>query len=119
MNKIYYLKNKKRTFNKIIGTNIKPRLSVFKSNKHLYTQVINDRESHTLISYNTLKFRKELKFSLKKITKKVLFYSIGRQLAKKAKKKIITKIVFDRQKYSYHGNIKLLAEGARDYGLIF
>lgn len=87
---------------KIIGTTDRPRLSVFRSNKMLYTQIIDDQKGHTLVSEKG----KEGK-------------EIGLKLAEAAKKKKIKKIVFDKSGYMYHGKIKAIAEGAREGGLDF
>jgi large subunit ribosomal protein L18 len=115
-----YLQKRKRIFNKILGTNLKPRLSIFKSNKHLYAQIINDSIGHTLASYNTLMLKKEINLDeFKKNSSISAFYLTGQKLAIKAKKESIQKIVFDLGNNRYHGNIKELAEGARKEGLIF
>ena len=87
---------------KIVGTTDRPRLSVFRSNKMLYTQIINDEKGITLVSEKG-KGGKE----------------IGLKLAEAAKKKKVKKIVFDKNGYAYHGKIKAIAEGAREGGLDF
>jgi large subunit ribosomal protein L18 len=116
-----YLQNKKRYLKKIVGTLAKPRLSVFKSHKHIYAQLIDDKLGKTLVFTSTV--AKEFKnfFIENKIstsTQKVSFL-IGQNLAEKAKQKEIKFAVFDRGNFKYHGRIKSLAEGAREKGLNF
>lgn len=110
-----YIKNKKRILKKIVGTQDKPRLSVFKSNKYIYAQIINDLIGHTLLSYNSLMLKKDENILEKKKNADL----VGKQLGLKAKILGINKVVFDRGQQIYHGNIKLLAENAREYGLLF
>jgi len=99
---------------KIKGTKKRPRLSVFKSNKYIYTQLIDDINSKTLVSANDVKIDKNDK--LNKIEKAK---EIGSLLAKKAIENKIENIVFDRSGYKYHGRVKAIAEGAREGGLKF
>ena len=103
--------------NQIKGTFKSPRLSVYRSNKNIYAQIINDDTSNTLIAYSTLDHSFKSQFSTGK-TCKAAWY-IGEKLAKLSLKKNITKIIFDRRSYLYHGRIKALAEGARSGGLKF
>jgi len=99
------------------GTDVKPRLSVFRSNENIYAQIIDDTFSKTLISCSTLD--REIKlFSDNGRTCKAARL-MGEKLAELSRKKGITKIVFDRGPYLYHGRIKALAEGARSAGLQF
>lgn len=107
-------RRKARIRAKISGTAKRPRLSVFKSNKHLSAQLIDDTKGHTLLS----SFDTGLKESLKKSRGEVAVL-IGKDIALKAKKSKITKIVFDRGGFSYEGNIKVLAESIRKEGLKF
>lgn len=100
---------------KIYGTKNRPRLCVFRSNKYIYAQLIDDDKGHTLVSVNTV----EVSSQNKKLTKTQSSYEIGKLLAEKAKKKKITKVVFDRGGFKYHGRVKALAEGAREGGLMF
>ncbi len=95
---------------KISGTETTPRLSVFRSNKHLYLQLINDEVGKTLASAST----KELKDKNTKVEKSK---EVGKLLAKKAKEVGIEKAVFDRRSYKYHGRVKSAAESAREGGL--
>lgn len=97
---------------KAVGTKDKPRLSVFRSNKHIFLQLIDDDSKKTLISASDLKIKK-------KGTKTEIAREIGKKLAEAAKLKKIKKVVFDRGGYKYHGRVKAAAEGAREGGLIF
>lgn len=99
---------------KIFGTKERPRLSVFRSNRYVYAQLINDQKGETLCSASDSDLPKATKLTKSEIAKKV-----GEALAKKALKKKIKKVVFDRGGYKYHGRIKSLAEGAREKGLKF
>lgn len=89
------------------------RLSVFRSNKHLYAQIIDDKNGETISSASD-KLLDKLKGS-----KTDLAHELGLLLAKKAKDKKITKVVFDKGRYSYHGKVKAFADGAREGGLQF
>ncbi len=108
---------KKRLFKKIFGVALKPRLSVFRSNKHIYCQLIDDENGLTICSSSTLSptFRKT---KISASTKEASFL-IGENIASQALKKNIKKIIFDRSQKPYHGRIKSLAEGARSGGLFF
>lgn len=96
---------------KIIGTDKMPRLAVYRSSKHIFAQLINDKEGKTLASASDLKMTKEIK------SKKA--YEVGKDLAQKAAKLKIKKAVFDRGGFLYHGRIAELAKGAREGGLEF
>lgn len=100
---------------KVHGTPLAPRLSVFRSNKHIYVQVIDDQKSQTIVAASDLHL-KVAKDKLGKIEKATL---IGEAIAEKAKAKKITKVIFDRGGFKFHGRIKALAEGARKGGLKF
>ena len=103
-----------RVRNKISGTAERPRLCVFRSNSHLYAQIIDDVTANTLIAASTLD--KEVKT---KHSNKVAAKEVGTLIAKRATEKKITEIVFDRSGYIYHGVVKELAEAAREGGLKF
>ena len=104
---------------KIFGTKDRPRLCVFRSNKHIYAQLIDDEKGHTLGAVSDLKLPKNVKLK-KEMTRKVaIAYEVGKLIAKVAKEKGIEKVVFDRGGYKYHGRVKALAEGAREGGLKF
>ena len=112
-----YLQNKKRSLKKIVGTEEKPRLAVFRSHKHIYAQLIDDTNGCTLASSSTIS--KDLTVTLESTSNQTAAFLIGENLAIKALKKEITFVVFDRGNRPYHGRIKKLAEGARNKGLIF
>ncbi len=107
---------KKRIRKIITGTKEKPRLSVFRSNKHIYTQFINDDEGRTILSVSSL--NKEIA-DKKNITKTEQAKLVGKLTAEKSKAAKITSVVFDRNGYLYHGRVKALAEAAREGGLKF
>lgn len=102
---------------KIKGTIERPRLSVYKSNKNVYVQIIDDTHSKTLISCSTLDRSIKLVLSTGRTCDASKL--MGKKLAELSLKKNITKIVFDRGPYLYHGRIKALADGARAGGLKF
>ena len=93
------------------GSKERPRLSVFKSNKYLYAQLIDDEKALTLVSASSLKHASGTMLEQAKAT--------GKELAKTAKAKGISKVVFDRGGYVYTGKVKALADGAREGGLSF
>lgn len=103
----------KRVRARVFGTKNKPRLSVFRSNKHIFLQLIDDQARRTIVSANDLEINK------KKNKKIDLAREVGKKLAGFAKEKKIKKVVFDRGGYKYHGRVKAAAEGAREGGLIF
>ena len=92
------------------------RLSVFRSNQHIYAQIINDLTGQTLVSASSL--GNEIKKSDSE-GKKLLAAHVGQKIAEKAKDAGINNVVFDRGKYLYHGRIRALAEAARENGLLF
>ena len=100
---------------RIVGTAQKPRLSVFRSSKQIYAQVIDDGRGHTLASASTLE--KDLRGSLKTGATVEAAREIGRLLAERAKGAGVSQVVFDRSGYLYHGRVKALAEAARAGGL--
>src|SRR6185436_9923880 len=93
----------------------RPRLSVFRSSKHIYAQVIDDAQGRTLAAASSLE--KELKTQLKTGADKAAATAVGKLLAERARKAGVDKVVFDRGGYRYHGRIKALADGAREGGL--
>lgn len=105
----------KRVRTKILTQKVYPRLSVFRSNKHLYGQIIDDQKRETQVAVSTLALRK----TPKKKSPKEIAWELGKELAQKALKKGIKKVVFDRGSYRFHGQVKSLAEGAREGGLDF
>jgi len=118
------LRRKKRIRKKVLGTPERPRLSIFRSKKQVYAQIIDDLKGHTLVAASSLtpEIRekiKELKASGEIKNKLDMAFLVGKTLAEKAKAKGIAKVVFDRGGYRYHGRVKALAEGARAGGLEF
>jgi|TARA_B100001540_G_scaffold33999_1_gene29974 large subunit ribosomal protein L18 len=97
--------------------NGKIRLSVFRSNKHIYCQIIDDQNNTTLLSSSTLD--KELRKKIKSTGTKEAASEVGKDIGKKAIEKGLKEIVFDRGGYLYHGRVKSLADGAREVGLKF
>ncbi|MBK7653325.1 MAG: 50S ribosomal protein L18 [Flammeovirgaceae bacterium] len=95
------------------GTSARPRLSVFRSNKVIYAQLIDDAAGHTLTSSSSIELDKKGGVNM------TISKSVGKKVAEKAVASGIQEIVFDRNGYLYHGNIKALAEGAREGGLKF
>ena len=102
---------------RIKGTLERPRLSVYRSNENLYAQIIDDKNSKTLISCSTLD--RSIQLSLSNGRTCEASRLMGEKLAELSLKKNITKIVFDRGPYLYHGRVKALADGARAGGLQF
>ena len=95
----------------------RPRLSVFRSSKHIYAQVIDDASGRTLVAASTLD--KELKGNLKTGATVDAAAEVGKLVGKRAKDAGLSTVVFDRGGYIYHGRVKALAEGAREAGLEF
>ena len=114
-NKSIRFKRKKRIRSKIEGTTERPRLSVFRSNKNLYAQLVDDVKGHTLVAASTQDEEVKGKVGASIEGAKVL----GLMLAKRALAKKIDQVVFDRSGYIYHGRIKALADAAREGGLKF
>ncbi len=108
-------RRKRRTRAKIFGTSDKPRLSVFRSNRYTYAQLIDDSVGKTMVGASTKELEKSKAKGQK--SKVLLSEQLGELIAKKAVEKGIKKAVFDRGKYKYHGRIKAVAESARKGGL--
>lgn len=102
---------------KIEGTEERPRLSVFRSNNHIYGQVINDETQNTLAAAGTVE--KELREKLTGKTPIEKAEEVGRLVGQRAKEAGVEKVVFDRNGYKYHGRVKGVADGAREAGLDF
>lgn len=113
-----YLQQKRRFLRKILGTSVKPRLSVFRSHQHIYAQLIDDTKAETLAFSSTLD-KVLLTGSVSSTATQEAAFTIGENLALKALEKNISLVVFDRGNRPYKGRIKKLAEGARNKGLIF
>ena len=103
--------------NRLSGTPECPRLAVFRSNNHMYAQIIDDTVGHTLVSASTL--QKEVKAELNKTNDVEAAAYLGKVIAERAIEKGITSVVFDRGGFIYHGKIKALADAAREAGLDF
>ncbi len=101
---------------KVRGVSERPRLSVFRGNRHIYAQIIDDAKQKTLVSASSLELMKKSKT---KIPKTKIAGAVGELLAERAKEKKIKAVVFDRGAYRYHGRVKALAEAARAKGLEF
>jgi large subunit ribosomal protein L18 len=110
---------RKRRVRKALRANStgRPRLSVHRTSKHIYAQVIDDVNGHTLAAASTLE--KDLKSKLKTGADKTAATEVGKLLAERAVKAGVGNVVFDRGGYRYHGRIKALADGAREGGLSF
>ena len=112
-----HLRRRKRVRQKISGTGIRPRLSVFRSSKHIYAQLINDELGVTVAEASTLS--PELRESLSNSSNVEAAGSVGALIAQKAKQQQVEVVVFDRGGRLYHGRIKALAEAAKAEGLKF
>jgi large subunit ribosomal protein L18 len=97
----------------VSGTAVRPRLSVFRSNKAIYAQIIDDAKGHTVAFASSAELDKNSKLNVE--TSK----AVGKKVAEKAIASGVKEIVFDRNGYLYHGNVKALADGAREGGLKF
>ncbi len=107
----------RRIRRKVIGTNERPRLSVCRTLKHIYCQIINDIEGKTLAAASTQSpdVRSQIKYGGNVKAAEI----VGKKIAEEAQSKGITKVVFDKGGYKYHGRVKALAEGARNHNLSF
>lgn len=118
LKKIRIDRRRKRVRKKIAGSSQRPRLCVYKSLRHTYAQLVDDRTGRTISGVSSLspQIRDQIQ---KENNKSAKSRKVGLFVAMKAKELSITKVVFDRNKYPYHGRIKSLAEGAREGGLEF
>ncbi len=110
-------RRKLRIRRKISGTNEQPRMTVFRSAKHIYAQVIDDVAGSTLVHASTLS--RDVRGAVTEDNKTDAAKKVGQAVAKLLLAKGITKIVFDRNGYLYHGRVRALADGAREAGLKF
>ena len=110
-------KKHRRQRNRFSGTAERPRLAVFRSNNHMYAQIIDDTVGNTLVSACTL--QKDVKAELEKTNNVDTAAYLGTVIAKKALEKGITTVVFDRGGFIYQGKVKALADAAREAGLEF
>jgi large subunit ribosomal protein L18 len=106
-----------RVRSKVVGTPQRPRLNVYRSLNHIYAQIIDDSQGHTLMSISSLD--SSLRDTLADKTKTEQASEVGKVLAERAKQAGITQVVFDRGGYKYHGRVKALAEASREGGLQF
>src|SRR3990172_1691281 len=103
---------------KIQGTSERPRLTIYRSAKHIYAQIIDDTTGKTLVSASTLS--KDLREDVKNVKSSVeICKLVGKHAAKRALEKKIQQVVYDRNGYLYHGRVKAVADGAREGGLKF
>ncbi|UBF25111.1 50S ribosomal protein L18 [Kovacikia minuta CCNUW1] len=106
-----------RVRRRVLGTSERPRLAVFRSNQHIYAQVIDDSKQHTLVAASTLD--PELKPTLSASANCEASTAVGRLIAERSLKQGINQVVFDRGGNLYHGRVKALADAAREAGLNF
>lgn len=111
------VKKHKRIRNRFSGTAERPRLAVYRSNSHIYAQIIDDTIGHTLVSASTL--QKNVKEQLEKTDDVAAAAYVGKVVAERALEKGIKEVVFDRGGFIYQGKVKALAEAAREAGLEF
>ena len=111
------VKKHKRVRNHLAGTAERPRLAVFRSNNHMYAQIIDDTVGNTLVSASTT--QKDVKAELEKTNDVAAASYLGKVIAERALAKGITEVVFDRGGFIYHGKIEALADAAREAGLKF
>jgi large subunit ribosomal protein L18 len=107
------LRRRRRVRARVTGTAERPRLSVYRSNRGIFAQLIDDRNGHTVAAVNWIEPE------LRKLTASDQAKRAGELLAERAKKAGVESCVFDRGGYQYHGRVKALAEGAREGGLVF
>jgi large subunit ribosomal protein L18 len=110
-------KREKRVRGKLTGTAERPRLSVFRSDKHIYAQVVNDVQGTTIATASTLS--RELAGKIRGIKKVEVAREVGKLIAARLQTLGVEKVVFDRGRFLYHGRVKALADGARESGLKF
>lgn len=107
------ISRQRRVRARVSGSKERPRLAVFRSNQHVYAQIIDDETHRTLLSISDIKTSRAGSVPVERAKE------LGKALAKKAKEAKIAKVVFDRRGYAYHGIVKAIAEGAREGGLEF
>ena len=115
--KVVRAKKHMRSRNRVNGTSECPRLAVFRSNNHMYAQIIDDTVGNTLVSASTA--QKEVKAELEKTNDVAAAAYVGKLVAERALEKGITTVVFDRGGFVYHGKVQALADAAREAGLNF
>jgi large subunit ribosomal protein L18 len=117
LNKLFARRQERTRRNLRQRANGRPRLSVFRSSKHIYAQIIDDVQGRTLVAASSLD--KELRSKLRTGADKAAAAEVGRVIADKAKAQGVNRVVFDRGGYLYHGRVKALADAAREAGLDF
>jgi len=117
MREVARQKRKARVRTRIFGTEQRPRLSVFRSAKHIYAQIVVDSTGSTILAASSLS--PEIRGEIEGLKKSEAAKKVGVLLGRKAAEKNIRRVVFDRNGFLYHGRIKALAEGARESGLEF
>jgi large subunit ribosomal protein L18 len=110
------VRRKSRIRKRVTGTQQRPRLTVFRSARHIYAQIIDDTRGHTLVSACSLDPSLTAAANTKKVDRAA---QVGKLVAERAKAKGIDKVVFDRNGFLYHGRVKAVSEGAREAGLQF
>jgi large subunit ribosomal protein L18 len=110
-------RRKARVRKKLVGTTDRPRLNVYRSNRHIYAQIVDDSTARTIASASTMS--KEIATEAGKLKKADVAMKVGELIGKLASEKGVGSVVFDRSGYIYHGRIKALADGARKSGLKF
>jgi large subunit ribosomal protein L18 len=111
------LKRRQRIRRKISGSEARPRLSVYRSSRHIYAQIVDDGQGRTLVAASTLSG--ELKEKLSGLKKADAAKEVGKLLAARAREKGISQVVFDRNGFIYHGRVKAVADSCRENGLEF
>lgn len=111
------LKRKRRIRKKLSGTPERPRLSVFRSSRHIYAQIVDDISGHTLIAASSLEKTSKEQNDLKNNVAMARF--VGKLVGERAVEKGIQSVVFDRNGFLYHGRVRAVSEGAREAGLVF
>ena len=111
------LKRKKRIRKTIVGTQLRPRLCVFRSARHIYAQVVDDSQGQTLAAASSLEKAVQASEDIK--NKKSAANLVGKLVAERALEKGVKQIVFDRNGFLYHGRVKAVSDGARESGLKF
>ncbi|NIA06212.1 MAG: 50S ribosomal protein L18 [Actinobacteria bacterium] len=112
-------KCRRRVRSKVIGTQVRPRLSVFRSNRHIYAQLIDDAAARTILAVSTKQSALAEQLSDGRGSNKSAAQAVGKAIADAAVAQGITQVCFDRGHYRYHGRVRALAEAAREAGLIF
>jgi len=112
-----HMQRRRRIRHRVSGTPERPRLSVFRSARHTYAQVIDDSSGRVLAAASTID--KEIRDSIKKVNKSEAAEKVGEILAERCAKNEVKKVVFDRNGFTYHGRLAKLAHGAREKGLSF